>query len=166
MNYNKWDHIIDDEDEGNSPESSVADATAGWNWAESAKSTGQSASPVDDLLTLKGDSSLAELKAKMMNLPADAKHKFMEQISSPGVLEQLTQKVDALRQGDPVAAGKLLVGMRVTLTGLSAKPELNGRSGRVVEFVEAKGRCAVQLDGMKDKLLLKPQNLDRETKLA
>jgi hypothetical protein len=39
-----------------------------------------------------------------------------------------------------------LVGRRVVINGLVAKPELNGRTGTAVSFDDDKGRYAVKLD--------------------
>merc|ERR1712146_542254 len=48
-------------------------------------------------------------------------------------------------------------GARVTITGLKARPELNGPIGVVETFEEDKGRFAIALG--KEKILLKPTNL-------
>ena len=39
----------------------------------------------------------------------------------------------------------MYVGMRVTISGLSSRPELNGMTGTALSFESAKGRYAVQL---------------------
>ncbi len=52
------------------------------------------------------------------------------------------------------------IGARVELCGLKNRPQLNGTLGRVVGAVdESTGRCAVQVDGSREPLALKPQNL-------
>ena len=112
------------------------------------------AGALNDLLSMGADTSFAEIKSKMMNLPEDAKKKFLDHMGKPGVMESLTKKMDSSQ------AGQMLVGLNVKIVGLVAKPELNGKSGKVVEFITAKGRCAVQLDDGGDKILLKPTNID------
>ena len=164
--YRKWD-ALDAEEPDDQPSHaakeavSVPDVDAARERALKAKAEGKAPSALDDIFTLKGDSSYAELREKMKNLPDAAKRQFLESMQSPGMMESLTQKVDALRAADPKNAGKMMVGMRVRLQGLKAKPELNGLAGKVMDFVEEKGRCAVLIDGRTDKILLKPENLDR-----
>ena len=52
------------------------------------------------------------------------------------------------------------VGTIVQLHSLQAKPELNGRSGRIVsELNMESGRLGVQVDGVEKPLALKPFNL-------
>uniref|UniRef100_A0A7S2DTS7 Uncharacterized protein n=1 Tax=Haptolina brevifila TaxID=156173 RepID=A0A7S2DTS7_9EUKA len=156
MNYSKWDSIDADDDK-----SSVSVPPAPPAPATSAKGPGIDAlQHMDALKHLRADSSIDELKNAMKNLPTDAKHKFMTEMSKPGMLEQVTQMMSALKADDPAQAAKAMVGMQVKIKGLQAKPELNGRTGQVVEFLEDKGRCAVQLDGETAKILVKPDNLD------
>jgi len=50
---------------------------------------------------------------------------------------------------------------RVTLLGLRARPELNGKHGKAMRFMEDKQRFAVQLDEGGEALLLKAENLQR-----
>ncbi len=52
-----------------------------------------------------------------------------------------------------------LLGRRVIINGLVAKPELNGRTGTAVSFNDDKGRSSVELDGNSSSLLIKPCNL-------
>jgi hypothetical protein len=52
-----------------------------------------------------------------------------------------------------------LLGRRVVISGLVAKPELNGRTGMAVSFDDDKGRYAVELDDTSSSLLIKPCNL-------
>jgi hypothetical protein len=51
-----------------------------------------------------------------------------------------------------------LLGRRVVINGLVAKPELNGRPGTAVSFDDAKGRYTVELD-TSSSLMIKPCNL-------
>jgi len=50
-------------------------------------------------------------------------------------------------------------GPRVTLHGLAARPELNGKRGTLVAFEESKGRWQVKMDADGTVLLLKPECL-------
>ena len=52
-----------------------------------------------------------------------------------------------------------LLGRRVVINGLVAKPELNGRTGTAVRFDDDKGRYSVELDDTSSSLLIKPCNL-------
>jgi hypothetical protein len=52
-----------------------------------------------------------------------------------------------------------LLGRRVVINGLVAKPELNGRTGTAVSFDDAKGRYSVELDNTSSSLMIKPCNL-------
>ena len=61
-----------------------------------------------------------------------------------------------------------LLGEPVVLVGLKAKPELNGKQGRVVEYASARGRYGVLLrlehrQHAAEPLALKPDNLQRAT---
>jgi hypothetical protein len=52
-----------------------------------------------------------------------------------------------------------LLGSRVVINGLVAKPEHNGRTDTVVTFDDAKGRYSVELDSTSSSLMIKPCNL-------
>jgi len=52
-----------------------------------------------------------------------------------------------------------LLGMRVAINGLVAKPELNGRTGRAVRFDDDEGRYWVELDDTSSSCMIKPCNL-------
>ena len=52
-----------------------------------------------------------------------------------------------------------LVGKRVTISGILARPELNGSHGRALSFDEAKSRYTVALDNGRETLALKASNL-------
>ena len=52
-----------------------------------------------------------------------------------------------------------LLGRRVVINGLVAKPELNGRAGTAVSFDDDKGRYLVELDDTSSSLMIKPCNL-------
>ena len=54
------------------------------------------------------------------------------------------------------------LGLAVKLCSLVARPELNGRSGRVVNVDARGGRLGVRIDGEERPLGLKPENLERE----
>lgn len=66
-------------------------------------------------------------------------------------------------EADATAFG---AGVKVLLKGLSAKPELNGHGGTVVQWNEEKGRYVVQMDGSLEKVLLRASNLERSTREA
>lgn len=51
----------------------------------------------------------------------------------------------------------MYVGMRVEISGLNSRPELNGQIGKAVSYESAKGRYAVELDGKR--IALKATNL-------
>ena len=52
----------------------------------------------------------------------------------------------------------MYVGMRVSISGLNSRPELNGTVGTAVSFEQGRGRYAVQL-GSGEKLAVKAGNL-------
>jgi hypothetical protein len=52
-----------------------------------------------------------------------------------------------------------LLGRRVVINGLVAKPDLNGCTGTAVRFDDATGRYSVELDGISSSFMLKPCNL-------
>jgi ankyrin repeat protein len=52
-----------------------------------------------------------------------------------------------------------LLGRRVVINGLVAKPELNGRTGTAVSFDDGKGRYSVELDSTSSSFKIKPCNL-------
>ncbi len=60
-----------------------------------------------------------------------------------------------------VASVGELTGARAALTGLQAKPELNGATGVVKSFSEATGRYAVELDTGGEPVMVKEANLKR-----
>ena len=63
----------------------------------------------------------------------------------------------------PPSASPVLIGTRVELHGLKAKPQLNGQYGIVVGYVASSGRCTVALEGARGetetKMSIKPENL-------
>ena len=66
----------------------------------------------------------------------------------------------AMADADPEEFNSLL-GARVVLHGLTARPELNGRNGRVMSWHEAHGRAGVRLDGEQRSIAIKPANLSQ-----
>lgn len=68
------------------------------------------------------------------------------------------EKTGSIEGADQAAPIHLESGMSVRLKGLKAKPELNGKIGRLKEFVEEKGRWTVQINGTDS--LLKEDNLE------
>lgn len=63
--------------------------------------------------------------------------------------------------GGAADGSSLSPGDRITVAGLNARPELNGRGGVVGVFDPSKGRYAVTLDNEDAPMLLKPGNLKR-----
>ena len=61
----------------------------------------------------------------------------------------------------PSGSGALQVGARVRISGLVARADLNGRSGRVLSYDEAVGRHTVAVDGA-GPVAFKPGNLSAE----
>jgi hypothetical protein len=65
----------------------------------------------------------------------------------------------------PEAADTPLLGKKVAIHGLVAKPELNGLEGRAFSYDDAKGRYGVRIDSRE--VSIKPQNLTEvEERLA
>jgi hypothetical protein len=52
-----------------------------------------------------------------------------------------------------------LLGRRVVINGLVAKPELNGRPGTAMSFDDDKGWYSVALDGTSSLIIIKPCHL-------
>ena len=59
-------------------------------------------------------------------------------------------------------------GDRVTIDGLSSRPDLNGKGGRITGFSQEKGRYGVLIDGSEGEapMLLKPGNLTEAKPVA
>ena len=55
---------------------------------------------------------------------------------------------------------------KVRLKGLTAKPELNGCGGTVLDWNEEKERYVVQIDGSLKEMLLRGANLERDKREA
>ena len=53
-----------------------------------------------------------------------------------------------------------LIGKPITIAGLVAKPELNGRRGVVLSFDAERGRYHVRVDQSREVVALKPDNLE------
>ena len=169
--YSKWDSIKDpDEEEAeraraqassssqNNQPFLVPDAATAKSRAETAKANGANPNPLDDLFTLKKDASAADMREKMRALPAGAKQQLLDKLNSPMGAKLLEAARAEPPPPKPIPKGPL-VGKRVTLHGLQARPELNGRRGLCVEYLPERGRCAVRLDGAAEDaapLLLKP----------
>ena len=164
----------------------VGEAASAAKRATSAKAAGHAPNPMDDLFTLGKGASAAELIEKMKAMPDSAKQQFLKDIG-PDVIEQaMGMDLDGCHEprrqqdkpGPPVGAERsagrdgarrgpeetgrqgALLGSRVVVSGLKARPELNGKGGVCTDFVPAKGRYAVRVDGERDAVLLKPANLD------
>ena len=55
-----------------------------------------------------------------------------------------------------------MVGRRVLIVGLVAKPEFNGRAGTALSFDDDKGRYFVEFDEPSSSMLIKPCNLEQQ----
>ena len=170
-NYGKFDKIGKDEEGERAP-------------AAPDKSGSEA---VQELLTLGKDASMADLMAKMKALPASAKQHFLDKLG-PDVMEAATKwnqqspasrapaaavmpptkepgpasakaAKQAVPEPRPSETSAKLVGCSVTIAGLTARPELNGKHGVCASFHTAKGRYAVKIDGFSEPMLLKPDNL-------
>ena len=58
-------------------------------------------------------------------------------------------------QGDPL----ILVGLRVKVDGVMHRPELNGRLGSVIKYIQSKDRYGIRIDGMTKVLSFKRVHL-------
>ena len=74
--------------------------------------------------------------------------------------EQAKAALDRLKASASPSSDQL-VGARVKLAGLQAKPEMNGATGLVTAFNEATGRYAVELDAGGPPVTLKGANMER-----
>ena len=54
-----------------------------------------------------------------------------------------------------------LLNHRVKVDGLIGRPELNGQFGKAVAFDDEKGRFAIKLEGSRERVLLRPANLEK-----
>ena len=61
---------------------------------------------------------------------------------------------------------KPLLGRRVLIKGIVAKPELNGRTGTAVSFDDDKGRYSVELDETSSAFMIQPCNLSPGVKFG
>ena len=178
-NYDQWNAVGGDD----SPKAaaaaapkehfSVSDPLEARRRAEQAKAGGSAPNPLDDLFTLGPNASAKDLMEKLKNLPAGAKQQVLEGLQSPAGKQALDMAFHAKKEaaqapkpatGQSEDGGAALVGHRVVLDGIQARPELNGRKGVVLQYMSAKGRCAVRLDGEAEgsaPLSLKPVCLTR-----
>jgi hypothetical protein len=87
--------------------------------------------------------------------------------SQPEMSRQERERAAAQRQRAEEKERTPLLGRRVVICGLVAKPELNGRTGTAVSFDDDKGRYSVELDEtcaslmISASLMMKPCNLFR-----
>ena len=100
-----------------------------------------------------GDGGLSKSVTKAINLYSKASGQ-----SDSHYAEHAKAALDRLRA---VASVGELTGARAALTGLQAKPEMNGVMGVVKSFSEATGRYAVQLDTGGEPVMVKEANLKR-----
>lgn len=94
-------------------------------------------------------------RAETVGVPPSELDALTDQLASGAT--DLAQAADDLEQ---LSVGYYLVGQRVRVRGLAAKPEVNGRVGSVSSFVTERGRCVVHFDTNDDApMMLRPANL-------
>ena len=183
--YAKFDAIVDSDDENDAPAPAEKRGGNDLYKFDGGKSS-DDGDPLKDLLSLGKDASMAELMAKMKALPPSAKQHFLDKLGNPDMMkaaqdlaknknvpgDSLMKAAQDLAQ--PAAEPNfvtapaemsdntlhLFVGKQVVLSGLKARPELNGKRGACLHFEQAKGRYAVRVDGIDTPMLLKLDNLD------
>ena len=184
FNYAKFNGIGDDNDDENEQNQAPA-AKRGGN-SNAFDGNGEDSNPLQDLLSLGKDASMAELMAKMKALPPSAKKVFLDKVGTPEMMKAAKDMAKAkgvpgdslLKSAVDLGNGKLdlaaepprveevddgthaFVGKQVILSGLKARPELNGKSGSCLHFDSATGRYAVRIEGVEAQKLLKAENLD------
>ena len=125
-----------------------------------------------DLIQRSADAAIAESGGfKVFEGPPSSEPVATEPMRFPsavanGITPGLTPQQTAKKEPTPPKTDlQTMVGARVTLQDLKAKPELNGTKCLVVQVNKKKGRLAVRLDGhdaSEAPMLLKPENLVRE----
>lgn len=143
-----------------------------------------------------GNLSVTEIMAQMKALPAEAKMKLMEQLGplaaslqpKSSAVPDSPNSASAAEFASRLASEKSafampkaiereqemreeqqslqLVKSRIIVSGLVARPELNGRVGTITAWIGAKGRFAVKLEGVTEPVLLKRLNLVTTDELA
>ena len=74
--------------------------------------------------------------------------------------DESMQRIAGLVMPDALASDfNSLLGSCVVLHGLNARPDLNGKQGRVMSWHEKQGRAGVHVDGECKALAIKPTNL-------
>lgn len=77
----------------------------------------------------------------------------------PGEAPELGTSKNAKDAVSRARSAPLFLRRRVEVTGLKAKPEFNGKRGKVTQFDRGKGRYAVELDNMEGSLQVRAANL-------
>lgn len=77
----------------------------------------------------------------------------------PGEAPELGTSKNAKDAVSRARSAPLFLRRRVEVTGLKAKPEFNGKRGRVTQFDRGKGRYAVELDNKEGSLQVRAANL-------
>lgn len=76
-------------------------------------------------------------------------------------LEELNQRLSKQEADQPAAKtaswSKFSAGSRVSLTGLVARPELNGQLGHIIQYIPARQRYRIELKG--EVVSIKKQNM-------
>jgi hypothetical protein len=88
--------------------------------------------------------------------PAEAK---APEPPKPGEAPELGTSKNAKDAVSRARSAPLFLRRRVEVTGLKAKPEFNGKRGKVTQFDRGKGRYAVELDNKEGSLQVRAANL-------
>ena len=179
-NYAKWDSLTDPDVADSSaappprkPAVAVPNIDQARQRAEKARAAGKAPDPMDALFALGENASAGDLMSAMKALPKDAKEQFLQGLQGPMGTQLLERAAAAKREAqsqpppaaDADAEPSALVGKRVVLANLQARPELNGRRGLCVQWLPARGRLAVRLDDAEEgaePLAVKPACVSRE----
>ena len=185
--YSKFDAIGDGENDGSSAATAPPAPTRD-DFAKKLQSMQAQAQG--------GNLSVTEIMAQMKALPAEAKMKLMEQLGplaaslqpKSSTVPDSPNNASAAEFASRLASEKSafampkaiereqeereeqqslqLVKSRIIVSGLVARPELNGRVGTITAWIGAKGRFAVKLEGVTEPVLLKRFNLVTTDELA
>ena len=176
--YAKWDKMVidddDDADDGSlaSKFDPVAIAKAAEKRVEQAKAEGRKPNPLD---VMASQSQVSSDASKALSQMSDSvKQRFLDRLNQPEVQKAFEHSNRHVDEAAPVEArakdgssalelvskGILLVGKRVIVSGLKSQPELNGKLGQCMQYVEDKARCAVLLDGQDKAKLFKMENIE------
>lgn len=78
-----------------------------------------------------------------------------------GKISEAEEKAVTRLLEEGVSERKLRAGERVTISGLSGRPDLNGRRAVVHSYIQEKGRYRIEVEQLNEAVALKGQNLER-----